>query len=514
MSATFLHAGPVFVQVIGGVSADYAYSVDFQLDGGLAVAGYTGSYGTGNYDALLCRFDPGGSLLWTKTLGGSSADQAYDLVVMPCGSMVICGGTGSFGAVSTDFLVARFSPTGSLRWTKVFGGIGIDYGYSICDAGDNGIVIAGSSSSYGAGGYDFLVMRLDSAGGVKWVTSVGGTNNDYAYAVMKEVDGFTVVGTTYSFGVGGSDLMVTRLDPDGNQVWTWTAGGPGNENGYAVASDGQTGYTVIGSTTSYGAGGEDILLIQVQVDTYRVVPDTPVAMYVMGGSGDERGYSASWQGNRIFVAGPVAVSGGNWEFGLVRYDLGTESAPAFLIRYSDEEKAMSVAKDDGYAVAGYTRSQGAGDYDLMVARYDTAGITCIVDTVTLMVYDSTPPVTVQSATASHPSPTVISPSGMVTSPSPAVDTLCFVGTGESGVPGQAFLRARADLVAFYLPGAMDARLSVFDVSGRLVARPVDGRLGAGEHELIMRGLVPGVYFLELKAGADPGLVLRAKTVIR
>lgn len=57
-------------------------------------------------------------------------------------------------------------------------------------------------------------------------------------------------------------------------------------------------------------------------------------------------------------------------------------------------------------------------------------------------------------------------------------------------------------IAFTLAGEADVRLNVYDLVGREVARPVDGRLGAGEHEIQFdaSSLPTGVYLYRLDAG--------------
>jgi hypothetical protein len=44
------------------------------------------------------------------------------------------------------------------------------------------------------------------------------------------------------------------------------------------------------------------------------------------------------------------------------------------------------------------------------------------------------------------------------------------------------------------------RVSVFDVRGRLIERPVDGWREAGEHVVAAADPGPGLYFVRLEAG--------------
>jgi photosystem II stability/assembly factor-like uncharacterized protein len=61
-------------------------------------------------------------------------------------------------------------------------------------------------------------------------------------------------------------------------------------------------------------------------------------------------------------------------------------------------------------------------------------------------------------------------------------------------------------ISFRLKNASNARLSVYDVRGRLIATPLDRRLPAGRHHVQFdgRGLPSGVYLYKLEAGSASG----------
>jgi hypothetical protein len=68
-------------------------------------------------------------------------------------------------------------------------------------------------------------------------------------------------------------------------------------------------------------------------------------------------------------------------------------------------------------------------------------------------------------------------------------------------------------IRFELPRPSDVRLSVYDVSGRLVAVLVDGKLDPGGHEVAWRGrdstgapVASGVYFCRMEAGDFRGTI--------
>jgi hypothetical protein len=91
-----------------------------------------------------------------------------------------------------------------------------DVAFSIIQSSDGGYVVAGWTNSFGAGGDDMYVVKLDSSGNVQWTKTIGGSNWDEAYSIIQSSDGgYVVAGYTSSFGAGGSDFYVVKLAPDG-----------------------------------------------------------------------------------------------------------------------------------------------------------------------------------------------------------------------------------------------------------------------------------------------------------
>ena len=72
-----------------------------------------------------------------------------------------------------------------------------------------------------------------------WSRTYGGNGNEEARAVRQTSDGgFIVAGVTSSFGAGGTDMWVIKLDGGGNVQWERTYGGAGNEIAYSIADQG------------------------------------------------------------------------------------------------------------------------------------------------------------------------------------------------------------------------------------------------------------------------------------
>ncbi|MEO0126628.1 MAG: hypothetical protein ABIL44_02620 [candidate division WOR-3 bacterium] len=151
-----------------------------------------------------------------------------------------------------------------LFWTKEYGGYDDDYGYSITKSLDNCYVIVGATKSYGAGGYDVYLIKIDTTGGIVWEKTYGGGLDDYGYSVKTTTDGgFIITGTTKSFGDDNGDVYLIKTDNQGNSMWQKVFTFPLPDNGYDVDIL-QDGYIITGMAGSYQ--NNDVLLIRTNIN--------------------------------------------------------------------------------------------------------------------------------------------------------------------------------------------------------------------------------------------------------
>jgi cell division septation protein DedD len=159
---------------------------------------------------------------WAKTYGGTSDDYAFSVQQTSDGGYIVAGETSSFGAGYSDVWVFKLSFTGLVEWQKTYGGTDDDVARSVQQTSDGGYIITGDTSSFGAGGIlcDVWVLKLHSTGGVAWQQTYRGTNLDLSMAIQQTSDGgYIIAGHTGSFGAGDRDVWVLKLDSAGLVVW-------------------------------------------------------------------------------------------------------------------------------------------------------------------------------------------------------------------------------------------------------------------------------------------------------
>jgi hypothetical protein len=253
----------VWTRTYGGEGDDHAFSVRQTSDRGYIIAGHTGSFGAGNYDVYLLKTNASGTKLWDKTYGGSKADRGRSVQQASDGGYIIAGYTESFGAGHTDVYFVKTNASGDTLWTRTYGGKEGDQGNAVQQTSDGGYVIAGLTWSGGAGMMDVYLIKTNASGDTLWTRTYGGSDCDQGGAVQQTKDGgYIIAGSTSSFGAGQSDFYLIKTDASGDTLWTRTYGGTDHDFGLAVQQTSDGGYVIAGHTASSGAGDNDVYLVR------------------------------------------------------------------------------------------------------------------------------------------------------------------------------------------------------------------------------------------------------------
>jgi hypothetical protein len=141
-----------------------------------------------------------------------------------------------------DFWVVKLNAEGQKVWDKRFGGALQDNFYSLALTKDGGYILGGDSYSNAdgdktqscRGGFDYWIVKIDSAGTKQWDKRFGGNGGESLGQVQQTTDGgFIIGGTSYSGAVGDKtqpswgarDYWVVKTDSAGNKQWDKRFGG-------------------------------------------------------------------------------------------------------------------------------------------------------------------------------------------------------------------------------------------------------------------------------------------------
>ena len=346
-----------FDKVYGGASNEFLYDIVTSTDG-FYLAGSTASSGNGGDDGWLIRTDSSGKTLWERTDGGSQGDRWSGMVGLGAGGVALIGETGSKGAGSTDTWLMRVDTGGNLLWEQTFGGGSSDGG--TCITTDSTGLAAGGYLFDGSGSFGWL-GHVSLAGDATWTVTLSG--GDRVRGLATSATGYVVTG-------GSPDgVWLARTDGSGNLLGN-SYFGNSTDIGRSVLSL-PDGYLIAGETTSKGAGKADAWLIRTDLNGLKLWDKT------YGGKQYDTATRVVSVGSGFAFSGSTAsVGSGSDEFWLVRVDsLGNKQFGFPFGGLQSDFTASLAVLPDGFALAGWTGSKGAGGSDGWLLRTDSFGST-------------------------------------------------------------------------------------------------------------------------------------------
>ncbi|MFX1252887.1 MAG: hypothetical protein ACFFCZ_14870 [Promethearchaeota archaeon] len=389
-----LTQAPIWSQTYGGNGSDATEALIQTTDGGYALAGWTTSYSAEVFDFWLVKTDSNGLSQWDRTYGGKGAEVAEALIQTTDGGYALAGWTNSYGAGYSetqvykkygDFWLVKTDSNGLSQWNQTYGGVEDDYAEALIQTTDGGYALAGRTATYGAGDYDFWLVKTDSNGLSQWNQTYGGVADDAAEALIQTTDGgYALAGWTNSYGAGYSetqvykkygDFWLVKTDSNGLSQWNQTYGGVEDDYAEALIQTTDGGYALAGRTATYGAGDYDFWLVKTDSNglsqwnqTYGGVADDAAEALIQTTDG---GYAlAGWTNSYGAGYSETQVYKKYGDFWLVKTDSNGLSQwnQTYGGVEDDYAEALIQTTDGGYALAGWTGSYGGGFYDSWLVK--------------------------------------------------------------------------------------------------------------------------------------------------
>jgi len=236
------------------------YSVQKTFDDGFIIAGearisnwYTRS--------LIIKTDANGDTLWTRIHGGELWCGARSIKQMPDRGFIVNGFIRN--SVYGYVFLFRLDTVGNAPWWQMIKDVPNNSKWNGANAveitPDSGFIMTGWMN-YGnyTDNDQLLLSKTDSLGNLVWIKNYG-TNTYQVHDSgidIKRISsgGYIVVGNTYSYGAGGSDIYMLNIDENGDTLWTRTYGGSANESARTVWETKDRGFIILGNTRSFGPG--------------------------------------------------------------------------------------------------------------------------------------------------------------------------------------------------------------------------------------------------------------------
>jgi PKD repeat protein len=209
---------------------------------------------------------------WTHTIGGDSYERLLDMVTDTTNSCIYVAGymaSEPFSVESRDVMLAKYSFAGELLWAYSAGMAASQEAKALVrDSASGDIFLAGEGDDADGNDYDGLLQRWGPDGTLKWTRYYGGSLGDVFRDILVLDGNIYVVGSTSSFGAGGTDAWAASFDLNGNNLWSKVWGSAAEDSLRAMGGRGflnPSGIVCAGSTRISDATG-DVLLLDFNLD--------------------------------------------------------------------------------------------------------------------------------------------------------------------------------------------------------------------------------------------------------
>lgn len=311
-----------------------------------------------------------------SVIGGEGDDRGNDVISVD-GGFLVTGTTSSAQGIHQIWIL-KLKLNGEEIWSRK-----IDYefyasGEAARELPDGNYLILAVVQRGTISNYDVLLIKIDRDGNEIWRHTYGGEKWDWGsqLAIMDD-GGAVVVGWTSSFGVGGGDLWILRTDASGNEVWSRTLGGIEYDSGQSVVRTRDGGLIITGGTHSDALGNDDLWILKIDVAGHEEW------RRVLGGQGYDEGLSVSQtrDGGYIIVGTTTATETSRSNGWLIRLNVGGGLEWIRTVDSGNWDWAVSVIEvNGGYVLAGSTLSMADGRSTVWLRRTDYDGIEIWVKT--------------------------------------------------------------------------------------------------------------------------------------
>ncbi|MBL4594144.1 MAG: T9SS type A sorting domain-containing protein [Flavobacteriales bacterium] len=216
-----------FQKTVIGPTATVFYASHIDANGNIYAGGIYGNPPSPR--ALISKFNECGTVVWTTTIGVND-EEVMDIAESSNGNIVAVGSSNSGGlGGGVDGLIFMLDTAGNVQWHKLFGGNQHDEFFKVVSTGNNEFMAVGTTSSYGLGASDILVVKFNTNGDTLWTKTYGGLSVEEGYNIRILADNnLLITGKTWTFGQGGgggaSDMYLLKINQNGDIIWTKTLG--------------------------------------------------------------------------------------------------------------------------------------------------------------------------------------------------------------------------------------------------------------------------------------------------
>ncbi len=305
-------------------------------------------------------------VIWERYFDNNGkADLAADVVETPDGDLVVVGVTGPTPCLiwcNTDGWIVKTNANGDLLWTRQVGGNSADLLTSVILKGNN-YWVTGTRYAF-PNAYQAWLLEIAPDGSVVWEKTFGGDQDEFVVETIATPDGnYLMTGQTKSFGVqdGKGDVWLVKLDPNGEIIWSKTYDLGAEDAGTSLISWGTDRYILTADTCT--ANCRDLLTPQVFASYLVIDADGNVLKIQTFEEGSKNQFGTiipTRDGGAAIVGGTSMQenfpSVDTW---IVKLDANAEVAWTKIFNsYGRYDGAYDIVQmsDEGYVVVAYSQA--------------------------------------------------------------------------------------------------------------------------------------------------------------
>ncbi len=312
----------------------------------------------------------GQNVVFNNTFGSNKAESAFETIKNKDGHFLTIGWTENTSNSLSDIYLIKTNSDGVKIWEKTYGLADRESGISIIELNDGGYILAGSGRSFGSGASDCLLIKIDEDGEEIWSNSYGTSLEDYVRDVILLPSGDMLLCGYTQAGNGGTDLLVFKLNNNGEILWSGAYGGVYDEEGWAMAYDNINNYYIGGWSKSTANQNSDFYLVKLSQSGSLIYEKK------YGGTNSDSGLSLIYDNNKLLFAGST-LSFGNGKSDMLLYTVDPSSGDMIsqsAYGSSLDDYCRTICKHEGgYYLAGYTTGYNSKGSDILIANANILG---------------------------------------------------------------------------------------------------------------------------------------------
>ncbi|MEZ4883752.1 MAG: T9SS type A sorting domain-containing protein [Chitinophagales bacterium] len=275
----------IWSETYGTPNHDYANNAVITQDGKIAIVAESHTIVGGNADGMVLLVDMDGSEIWLNFFGEEHLNESfYSIDKTNDNGVIICGFITGEG-FGNDHFVAKISQNGEMVWSKSYGSQKNEIGVSIKETLNGDFIFVGDKQQEN-NAYGIEAFRLDKNGDIIWQLDINGFENGGCKNMLIDSRGdCVIVGEAVPKKNEGFDILLVKIDAQGGLIWEkFIDGTEKGDAGFDLMELDAGGYMVAG----YGFNAEtqqtDVVVSQVNIEGENV------EIQYFGGLGFDIGY--------------------------------------------------------------------------------------------------------------------------------------------------------------------------------------------------------------------------------